>query len=731
MQSRELLRFYLTGERPTGAESDLEGMRPALLAPFRDLSSLRYDYPLLLREGDDSLTVTLSDLFDDILKQVAPPGPAGERLRRHILRLEQRIRSRVAAGESDTLSQLWRTAAQDLIGESNKEEAKLLKESLDKARAALAVDGQVVDCDERLALTFVEHAWLAFSQRQAEKVRQEIDTLMLRLSNILKADTARSRSGLAADKLAESVGASYRRHFDFDAWSRLITGRGTGALGPHRHRRIETILAVLDTQRFFPGGKKKPYAFRFESCANAAATFRKRVPEMLELVKAMTVARLEIDNRYREDRHDAYFQNFDESSPTPEDLVGFPTYLVCLRGEELTDTEAAQLIEILGSSLPIKVLVESDDVLGTSPIGDVRWSRGMVGGQLGNLALGLGEAFVMQSTTSGLARMEQAVVAGLSHPGPSLFNVFSGATRHGSELPPYLSSAAAMQSRAFPLFTYDPGAGDDWVERFRVDGNPHEEDDWPVEELSYEDENLRRITEEARFTLVDFAACDARHAHHFLPVPRSSWSDDMAPAWLFLDGEAPPGKVPYVLVATVDNELQRLVVDSELIEAGRRCRRRWRSLQELGGIHNSHALRLLESERARWEDEKAQELKELAATGTATAVIKTERQVEDLQPSPRVEDEPAAMEEDLPRTDEPYIETERCTTCDECTALNSRMFAYDDNKQASIADLTAGTYREMVEAAEACQVAIIHPGKPWNPDEPDLPQLIERAAAFN
>ena len=80
--------------------------------------------------------------------------------------------------------------------------------------------------------------------------------------------------------------------------------------------------------------------------------------------------------------------------------------------------------------------------------------------------------------------------------------------------------------------------------------------------------------------------------------------------------------------------------------------------------------------------------------------------------------------------DEAYIETARCTTCDECTDLNNRMFAYDDNKQAYIADLDAGSYRDLVEAAEACQVAIIHPGKPKNQDEPNLDELTKRAELF-
>jgi hypothetical protein len=58
------------------------------------------------------------------------------------------------------------------------------------------------------------------------------------------------------------------------------------------------------------------------------------------------------------------------------------------------------------------------------------------------------------------------------------------------------------------------------------------------------------------------------------------------------------------------------------------------------------------------------------------------------------------------------------------------MFAYNENKQAYIANPDAGTYAQLVEAAESCQVSIIHPGKPRNPSEPDLAALQQRAAAF-
>jgi hypothetical protein len=58
------------------------------------------------------------------------------------------------------------------------------------------------------------------------------------------------------------------------------------------------------------------------------------------------------------------------------------------------------------------------------------------------------------------------------------------------------------------------------------------------------------------------------------------------------------------------------------------------------------------------------------------------------------------------------------------------MFAYDANKQAYIADLKAGTYAQLVEAAESCQVSVIHPGKPRNENEPGLAELLVRAESF-
>ena len=80
---------------------------------------------------------------------------------------------------------------------------------------------------------------------------------------------------------------------------------------------------------------------------------------------------------------------------------------------------------------------------------------------------------------------------------------------------------------------------------------------------------------------------------------------------------------------------------------------------------------------------------------------------------------------------EPYIESERCTSCNECTGVNKKMFAYNAEKQAYIKDPRAGTFAQLVTAAEKCPVGAIHPGTPLNPKEKDLDKWRKRALPFS
>jgi hypothetical protein len=370
--------------------------------------------------------------------------------------------------------------------------------------------------------------------------------------------------------------------------------------------------------------------------------------------------------------------------------------------------------------------VQVEDLLEEAAPGRGHFAFGMRSARLASAAMSFDEVFVLQSAASNLLQLRSRVQRGLRHPGPALFSIYAGPA--GGALPCYLAAAAAMQSRAFPAFTYDPGAGPDLASRYSLENNPQPERDWAVEKFSYADQDLQSVTEDVAFTFVDFVACDPRYAGHFAAAPRASWGDTMVTAREWLDDppqDAASG-VPYVLAVDDGDLLCRLVVDDRLMRSAIRCREDWHRLQELGGIHDSRAERLLARERQACEEQRQRETQAAPAPAAALQPAAAAQELPPAAPAPTA----VEAAEPVRNPDDPYIETIRCSTCNECTLLNPRMFAYNENKQAYIVDVKAGTYAQLVQAAESCQVSVIHPGKPWDLMEPGLDELIERAKPF-
>ena len=735
------IAFHLTGRRSdTGLESVAgQQMRPALMAAYRDLTSLRHDFPVVL--VDDAAPGSCVQSLDSVFDQVAAKledEPEHERTTLHLRRLEREIRSGVLRGEKGTLGALWDTATLRLAAAGDD---PALADSLRRGHAALAVDGELVDCGEDLAERFVTHVWRAVEAARARRFRGEVGGLIARLSDVLRADFALSPAGRSAQNLRDGMANAFATELDFDALSGLLSRVSAKAPAPEaRLRRVREVLEVLEAQRFVsfeglsaPGRQSSGlHGFLFDSAAEALQAYRARLPEIVALVRAMAIARLELRSDYVAEKHDAFFRDFGAQMLGDDDLALFPGYLVRLRAHDLHDGASAEMMELLGAGLPVKFLVEIDDILEPSPIGDGRVAFRAGATQLAKMALGLNDVYVMQTAGSHLLALRGQLVAGLSGFGPGLVSVFSGASAPGSGLPPYLVGAAAIESRAFPTFWYDPSAGADWAGRFSLAGNPQPEADWATHEMRYEEQGHQRATARLAFTLLDFVACDARYAEHFARVAGDKWASDLVPADELIDANDAAGlqrKVPYVRMVDAQDRMHRVIVDEKIMIAARRCLGQWRSLQELGGIHNSYARALLERERAAWES--AIDAVSAARASGAPAASATEAVSAAAPTAPAAQAAPAAPDAEPDRAPgEAYIETARCSSCDECTTINKKMFAYDANKQAYIADVKAGSFRQLVEAAEGCQLSIIHPGVPANPDEPGLAELIERAAPF-
>lgn len=722
-QLRSQVVFHLTGRHgdPAAATALPRGLRPALLAPYRRLQDLRHDYPLVLADGDGEYAVSLTAVVDGALRAVAPEGSSGEAMRKRALQVEARVRHRVTAGERRKLSAVW----QSVVEESRPaKEPETYQRDMSAVLGAFACDGELAGCDAGLAARLVRHAWSVVQRERARVALARIEALTIRLENILRADHARSPEALTGPSLQGTFGPAHRDLFDFAAMSRLLNSHvPRGGLSTSRRLRIETALAALRTQRFFAATGQENDAlgaqFIFDTTGAALDAFLQRLPEMVALHRALHVAELEAEGLYAEGTHDAILLAIDETSLGATDLQFFPDFLVCTASGVAGANQA--LLEALSAGVPLKVLVQLDELLETSRPGRAHFAFGMRGAQVGMAAMSLGDAFVLQTAASNLVQMRDAVQRGLRHAGPALFAVYAGTAASEDGLPSYLVSAAAMQSRALPAFVYDPGAGPGLAERFALANNPQIDTDWPIEPLTYADPDLQAVTEEVAFTLVDFALCDSRYSDHFAVAPRSDWGEGMIPVakWLQQPPTDPSAAVPYIVAVDEADLLCRLVVDEQLMRAALRCREGWHRLQELGGVHDSRIERALARER------KA--LAQQASVAPAAALSTPAAEASVSEPTVPAAEMAAESARD---PDVACIETLRCSTCNECTLAFPQMFAYNENQQAYIRDLKAGTYRQLVEAAESCQVSVIHPGKPWNLDEPGLDELLERAKPF-
>ncbi len=739
LQSPRHALFHLLGERPaeSGEPDDVMRFRPAQLARYRDLASLRHDYPLVLREGGpEPLAAGLSSVVGGVARQLAPQGADGEALRRLLLRLEYEVRAQAMAGTKGSLRMLWNRAEKAVL-EETESGATHLKQDLRTIRRALPIKGRVVGCNADTLGTVARYAWDGIQANKVASLGREIEKLVTSLRETLDADHQKTAAARTPKQLERDLGDSYRADIDFNRLSQLLPPVEAGAVMPKERRaRILAALKVLEEQRFLvPAGAserrgRRSYRFVFERCGEARAAFRKRLPKLVDLVKAMTLAELEIANRYQPEKHDAHFARFDETHIEPEYLARFPAYLVHLHAARSDAVEMAVMTELLEAGLPFKFILESDDLLAEQPVTSGRFSLGARGTRLAGMTLCTCNAFVLQAPVSHLRQHWTQFMRAMNFDGPALIHMLSTEGMDAPHLPTYLKAAAALQARAFPAFSFDPAAGGDWASRFSVAGNPQPTVDWPVDELDYEDDVMRREAIELAFTFVDFAVLDARQAHHFAAVPRNQWHDGMIPVADYL--AAPPDsvadRIPYILAADENDVIHRLVVEKEMILAALRCLDAWHSLRELGGIANSHAAAAVAASDAAWQDRLAAEIASHEAKAEPEAPAKVAAQPA-AAPAPAAE--PEEPEEEARPVGDPYIDTPRCTTCNECTQLNDRMFAYNENMQAYIADPDAGSFKQLVEAAENCQVSIIHPGNPRNPDEDDLEALIDRAEPFN
>jgi pyruvate ferredoxin oxidoreductase beta subunit len=154
--------------------------------------------------------------------------------------------------------------------------------------------------------------------------------------------------------------------------------------------------------------------------------------------------------------------------------------------------------------------------------------------ELGPILVSHGEVYVAQVSAAHVNHFYRAVMDANDYPGPAVLIAYTPCMpEHGiADDSATREARAAVDSRAFPLFTYDPRRGPTVAERLSLAGNPSVTEDW------------HKLPDGNSLDFLTFARAEGRFAAHFGP-----------------DGTATP----------------------ELVAARDERRANWRRLQELAG----------------------------------------------------------------------------------------------------------------------------------------------------
>jgi pyruvate-ferredoxin/flavodoxin oxidoreductase len=522
-----------------------------------------------------------------------------------------------------------------------------------------------------------------------------------------------------------------------------ITGRGRSPLG--------MINATGCTSVWGSTYPFNPYPFPWtnhlfqDSPSMAMGIFEGHMAKMAEGFKAIRMAELELEGEYDPSRHDEFFTYFNWHGFSDEEWELCPPVVAVGGDGAMYDIGFQNLSRVMASGKPVKVLVLDTQVY--SNTGGQACTSGFIGqvsdmAQYGKAIKGKEEprkeiglvgmahrtTYVLQSTIAHPSHMIEGFIKGLKARRPALFNLYSSCQPEhgiGDDLASQ-QGKLAVESRAYPLFRYDPDAGKTPEECLDLEGNPAFDQDWPTYEIKYRDGG-REKTMTLPMTFADFAITEIRFRKHFRMAPPDTWNDDMVPLGEFLemDADEREGKFPFLWTVDKKQKLSRLLVAKPMVESCEDRRDFWTMLRALAGVGKA------EISRAEIEQQVRQDVAAKIASGLVQMAGGGAEGIASLVAGAAAAPAPAA--EPVAEGDylAPWIDTPECTTCDECTKLNSNIFEYDANKKAFIKNPEGGPYQDLVKAAERCTARVVHPGLPRDRSVKGIDKWIKRAEKYN
>ncbi len=327
----------------------------------------------------------------------------------------------------------------------------------------------------------------------------------------------------------------------------------------------------------------------------AAGLLQGQLAEAVDTLNQLHQANKELGKNNKDQRHTLTWDNLtdDERRLCP------PLFLVGSEAE-LGGRGFTQVAWLLNSGMPVKILVLSELDLGldtqgvkAKPLASSQDART----DLGLMALAQRQAYVAQSSIAEPGHFRQSLKEALSFTGPALIRLHAPSPqRHGFTTDKTLEqAAAAVRSRAFPLFRYHPEEDGVFGSRITLEGNPEPQQAWVANDA------------EEPITPLSWAAAEERFASHFSTLEQGAASPIKTDDWLALEAGKRAGKTPFVEIDQ-EESTQRCQVSTELMAEVEKLSHIWRTLQELAGLVTPFTERVNREAEARVAEEHQAEL---------------------------------------------------------------------------------------------------------------------------
>lgn len=516
------------------------------------------------------------------------------------------------------------------------------------------------------------------------------------------------------------------------------TGRGRAAMGIVNSTGCTSVWGST-----FPFN---PYPFPWtshlfqDSPSVALGLFEGHMTRMADGFKAIRMAEIELERGYDPHTEDANLTYYTWESFTDEEWKLCPPVVAIGGDGAMYDIGFQNLSRALMTGKPVKIVVVDTQVYSNTggqaatstfvsqvadmtPFGKQATGKKEIRKEMSIIGMAHRTAFVLQGSTSRPTHLIEGYIDGLNSRRPALFNIYTVCPpEHGvGDDRADQQSRLAVESRAYPLFRYDPDQGTTFSECVSLDGNPSPEADWPEYTLAYVDAAGEAQKMVLPMTFADFALTEGRFAKQFKKAPQETWNDDMVLLADFIKRPAAErdGRFPFIWAVDKKNRLLRVLVSQALVNA---CEERLAFWRQLKDVAKTPALAV--DEKAIVETARAEILAHLTASlvGFGGGGMAAES-----APAVPVSSVAAASEGYEPV----YIDTPDCSACDECTTIGPKAFAYNEQKQAIVINPQGAKFSDLVKAAEKCTAGCLHPGTPWNMNEPGLEKWMARAAKYN